>query len=104
MKRYSENLFRGHGEALEDASTGNDLLDPPPLLGWEDRWQRSGREQRRRELVGGQQEGTERPGSQADQEGLGLHWVRDTQSLLEERLDKWMLKSRIFRMNHLTQG
>ena len=71
---------------LEDASTGDDLLDPPPFLDLEDSWQRSGSEEGSRELVGLQQEGTERSGSQADEEGLRLHWVRDTQPLLEKRL------------------
>ena len=71
---------------LEDASTGDDLLDPPPLLDLEDSWKRSGSEEGSRELLGLQQEGTERSGSQADEERLRLHWVRDTQPLLEKRI------------------
>ena len=87
----SNNLFRRHREMLEDASTRNDLLDPPPLLDLEDSWQWSGREERSKEVVGLQQEGTERSGSQADEERLRLHWVRDTQPLLEKRLvEKWV--------------
>ena len=76
---------------LEDASTGDDLLDPPPLLDMEDSWQWSGREEGSREVVGQQQERTERSGSQADEEGLRLHRVRDTQPLLEKRfVEKWV--------------
>ena len=71
---------------LEDASTGDDLLDHPPLLDLEDSWKRSGSEEGSTELLGLQQEGTERSGSQADEERLRLHWVRDTQPLLEKRI------------------
>ena len=71
---------------LEDASTGDDLLDPPPLLDLEDSWKRSGSEEGSTELLGLQQEGTERSGSQADEERLRLHWVRDTQPLLKKRI------------------